>query len=346
MTALPEAAETFSSCCALVAVTGLCQHVVDRLLRLTELRSRRLSGGAADLGACGGAHEHRRRARYLVRRRLRGGLLEAAGVGPAGRGDWPGARRSARLCQGIARSARPLERPFIGPHRRTPHATPPLPLQETGFAIPAVNCISSSSINACLEAARKNDAPIMIQFSSGGSQFYAGARCGCRQAAVAGSPAPSPMGPAPCDAPCRSPEAWARAAPGLVVPPLVSGAPNAPRPPCHIVRGRACRAVGPTPRPVRCVQARASTTRTTARRSRAPCRARTTCARWPSSMACPSSCTRITAPRSCALSAADLPVSPPCAKKRCAGASPSRRAGPLDPTGAAEPTPLPSPSRY
>merc|ERR1719353_2743265 len=43
-----------------------------------------------------------------------------------------------------------------------------------GFAIPAVNCISSSSINACMEAARKCDAPIMIQFSSGGSQFYAG----------------------------------------------------------------------------------------------------------------------------------------------------------------------------
>jgi len=43
-----------------------------------------------------------------------------------------------------------------------------------GFAIPAVNCISSSSVNYCLEAARANDAPIMIQFSSGGSQFYAG----------------------------------------------------------------------------------------------------------------------------------------------------------------------------
>jgi len=43
-----------------------------------------------------------------------------------------------------------------------------------GFAIPAVNCVTSSSINACLEAARKNDAPIIIQFSSGGSQFYAG----------------------------------------------------------------------------------------------------------------------------------------------------------------------------
>jgi len=46
--------------------------------------------------------------------------------------------------------------------------------KENGYAIPAVNCISSSSINTCLEAARKNDAPIIIQFSSGGSQFYAG----------------------------------------------------------------------------------------------------------------------------------------------------------------------------
>jgi len=46
--------------------------------------------------------------------------------------------------------------------------------KENGYAIPAVNCVSSSSINACLEAARKNDAPIIIQFSSGGSQFYAG----------------------------------------------------------------------------------------------------------------------------------------------------------------------------
>lgn len=43
-----------------------------------------------------------------------------------------------------------------------------------GYAIPAVNCVSSSGINACLEAARKADGPIIIQFSSGGSQFYAG----------------------------------------------------------------------------------------------------------------------------------------------------------------------------
>ena len=39
-----------------------------------------------------------------------------------------------------------------------------------GYAIPAINCVSSSGINACLEAARKNDAPVIIQFSSGGSQ--------------------------------------------------------------------------------------------------------------------------------------------------------------------------------
>jgi len=43
-----------------------------------------------------------------------------------------------------------------------------------GYAIPAVNCVTSSSVNACLEAAAKAQAPIMIQFSSGGAQFYAG----------------------------------------------------------------------------------------------------------------------------------------------------------------------------
>ena len=42
--------------------------------------------------------------------------------------------------------------------------------KENGYAIPAVNCVSSSGINACLEAARKNDSPVIIQFSAGGSQ--------------------------------------------------------------------------------------------------------------------------------------------------------------------------------
>jgi len=46
--------------------------------------------------------------------------------------------------------------------------------KENKFALPAVNCVSSSGINACLEAARKADSPIIVQFSSGGSQFYAG----------------------------------------------------------------------------------------------------------------------------------------------------------------------------
>jgi len=39
-----------------------------------------------------------------------------------------------------------------------------------GYAIPAVNCVSSSGINACLEAAARNKAPVIIQFSSGGAQ--------------------------------------------------------------------------------------------------------------------------------------------------------------------------------
>mmetsp|Transcript_7208 Transcript_7208/g.21213 ORF Transcript_7208/g.21213 Transcript_7208/m.21213 type:complete len:454 (+) Transcript_7208:73-1434(+) len=43
-----------------------------------------------------------------------------------------------------------------------------------GYAIPAVNCVTSSSVNACLEAAAAAKAPVMIQFSSGGAQFYAG----------------------------------------------------------------------------------------------------------------------------------------------------------------------------
>ncbi len=42
------------------------------------------------------------------------------------------------------------------------------------FALPAVNVIGSHSINATLEAAAKAQAPVIIQFSNGGSQYYAG----------------------------------------------------------------------------------------------------------------------------------------------------------------------------
>lgn len=46
--------------------------------------------------------------------------------------------------------------------------------KEQGYAIPAVNCVTSSSINTVLEAGRKYNSPVMIQFSNGGSQFMAG----------------------------------------------------------------------------------------------------------------------------------------------------------------------------
>jgi fructose-bisphosphate aldolase class II len=41
-------------------------------------------------------------------------------------------------------------------------------------ALPAVNCTSSSTINAALETARKMRSPIVIQLSNGGGVFYAG----------------------------------------------------------------------------------------------------------------------------------------------------------------------------
>ena len=46
--------------------------------------------------------------------------------------------------------------------------------KENGYAIPAVNCVTSSSVNTVLEAAKKFNSPVMIQFSNGGAQFYAG----------------------------------------------------------------------------------------------------------------------------------------------------------------------------
>jgi len=46
--------------------------------------------------------------------------------------------------------------------------------KEKGFAIPAFNCTSTSSVNAVLEAGKKLDRPIMVQFSEGGAAFFAG----------------------------------------------------------------------------------------------------------------------------------------------------------------------------
>lgn len=46
--------------------------------------------------------------------------------------------------------------------------------QENNFAIPAVNVVGSSSINAVMEAAKVAKAPVIIQFSNGGAIFNAG----------------------------------------------------------------------------------------------------------------------------------------------------------------------------
>jgi fructose-bisphosphate aldolase class II len=42
------------------------------------------------------------------------------------------------------------------------------------FAIPAVNVVGTDSLNACLEAAKEVNSPIIIQLSNGGASFYAG----------------------------------------------------------------------------------------------------------------------------------------------------------------------------
>ncbi|CAJ0990931.1 class II fructose-bisphosphate aldolase [Pantoea sp. Nvir] len=46
--------------------------------------------------------------------------------------------------------------------------------KDNKFALPAVNCVGTDSINAVLEAAAKAKAPVVVQFSNGGSEFIAG----------------------------------------------------------------------------------------------------------------------------------------------------------------------------
>lgn len=46
--------------------------------------------------------------------------------------------------------------------------------KENKFAIPAVNVIGTNSVNAVLETAKSVNSPVIIQFSNGGGQFYAG----------------------------------------------------------------------------------------------------------------------------------------------------------------------------
>ena len=46
----------------------------------------------------------------------------------------------------------------------------------TGFAMPAVNVVGSSSINTVLETAAELRSPVIIQFSNGGAHFNAGVK--------------------------------------------------------------------------------------------------------------------------------------------------------------------------
>ena len=45
---------------------------------------------------------------------------------------------------------------------------------ENGYALPAVNVISSHTVNGVLETASKVNSPVIVQFSNGGAQFFAG----------------------------------------------------------------------------------------------------------------------------------------------------------------------------
>lgn len=59
--------------------------------------------------------------------------------------------------------------------------------KDEGFALPAVNVVSTSSINAVLEAAKKVNSPVIVQFSNGGGAYYAGKGLPSDEAAVLGS---------------------------------------------------------------------------------------------------------------------------------------------------------------
>ena len=59
--------------------------------------------------------------------------------------------------------------------------------KENGFAIPAINVVNTESINGVLEAAKKANSPVIIQFSNGGAGFFAGKGLDSQKAAMAGA---------------------------------------------------------------------------------------------------------------------------------------------------------------
>jgi len=59
--------------------------------------------------------------------------------------------------------------------------------KENEFAIPAVNVVGTSSINAVMEAAKKVNSPVIVQFSNGGAAYYAGKGISSEKGAVLGA---------------------------------------------------------------------------------------------------------------------------------------------------------------
>ena len=58
--------------------------------------------------------------------------------------------------------------------------------KENKFAIPAVNVVGTDSVNAVLEAAAKVNSPIIVQFSNGGTSYYAGKGLKTEDASILG----------------------------------------------------------------------------------------------------------------------------------------------------------------
>ena len=56
-----------------------------------------------------------------------------------------------------------------------------------GFAIPAVNVVGTSSVNAVMESAKKVNSPVIVQFSNGGAAYYAGKGIDATEGAVLGA---------------------------------------------------------------------------------------------------------------------------------------------------------------
>jgi fructose-bisphosphate aldolase class II len=55
------------------------------------------------------------------------------------------------------------------------------------FAIPAVNVVNTESVNGVLEAAARLNSPIIVQFSNGGANFFAGKGCPADNKAILGA---------------------------------------------------------------------------------------------------------------------------------------------------------------